>query len=478
MRRTVKDFELGSVAIEDIEIDTKSRDDTPAILLGLQAIYVDPSTRERLFALLRERVAPKVSHATGRPGMPLWNIAVLGVLKTGLDCDWDRLEWMANKDLGVREMLGIGLFDEGYKFERQTLIDNVGLLTPELLREINALVVEMGHEVARKKPGEPLRGRVDSFVGETDVRHPTDVGLLRDAVRAAVRETERLCDAHGLPGWRQHKHLLRELRESHGRVRRKKGWTRPPLVREYLGLCRRLRRRMGESRQSLPDDASTGRLDHMLEMADRLLDQVDRRLLKGQSVPHDEKVFSVFEPHTRWIAKGKAKAPVELGVPVTILEDHHGFVLGSRIQWEGGDVDAAEPLVREVLERYPELAACSFDRGFHSPRNRQLLDSLLELDALPRKGYLNAEERVRESDPEFREMRRLHAGVESAIHHLEHHGLDRVRAHGAAGFERTVELSILAANLHRLGMYLRDAARRAQRRRRREVDKRRLPRAA
>ena len=66
--------------------------------------------------------------------------------------------------------------------EYQTVVDNVSLLTPELLIR-SRLVVESGHKVAKKKPGEPLRGRCDSFVVETDVPYPTDVSLLWDAVR-------------------------------------------------------------------------------------------------------------------------------------------------------------------------------------------------------------------------------------------------------------------------------------------------------
>lgn len=48
-----------------------------------------------------------MSHRLDRSGMELWNIATLSFLKTGLDCDWDRLEWMANKDGAVHEMRGV-----------------------------------------------------------------------------------------------------------------------------------------------------------------------------------------------------------------------------------------------------------------------------------------------------------------------------------------------------------------------------------
>ena len=61
-------------------------------------------------------------------------------------------------------------------------------------------------------------------------------------------------------------------------------------------------------------------MEHYLGHAWRQMDQVERRLLNGESIAHQEKVFSVFEEHTRWISKGKAGVAVELGVPVCIVE--------------------------------------------------------------------------------------------------------------------------------------------------------------
>lgn len=124
--------------------------------------------------------------------------------------------------------------------------------------------------------------------------------------------------------------------------------------------------------------------------------------------------------------------------------DEHSFVLGVQLQWDGGDVTAAVPLVDACQATYPALQACRFDRGFHSPDNRVQLDERLTLNALPKKGYRNAADQVRENAPAFKAMRQWHAGVESAIHHLVCHGLGRVRTHGREGFERTVMLAMVA----------------------------------
>ncbi len=197
--------------------------------------------------------------------------------------------------------------------------------------------------------------------------------------------------------------------------------------------------------------------------ARRQIDQFDRRLLKGETIPQEEKAFSIFEPHTRWISKDKAGCPAEFGVPVCILEDRHGFILHHEIMWEGGDTDHAVPMVEGAWARFPDLRAASFDRGFHSPANRVCLDELLDSNMLPKKGYLKAAEREREQGGEFAAMRRRHPAVESATDNLGHCGLDRVLACGPEGFARMVALSVAAFNIHRIGLLLR---RKAARRRR------------
>ena len=461
-----RQMQFGQVAIEDIWLDPKSRDDIPAVLRGLQHVYAE--RRDELFGLLEAHILPEKDRAVGRPGMDLWRILVLGVLKQGLGCDFDRLQDLANNHRTVRAMLGHGDFDADGRYELQTLVDNVGLLTPELLSAVGRLVVGSGHAVAGKKPGEPLRGRCDSFAVETDVHYPTDVGLLWDAVRCLVREAARAAGRHGTGGWRQWRHLSNGVRSLFNGVRstrRAKG--RPERVKAYLSRCGELVGRVEGTLEALEAaGAAAAELAGIRELAGharRQMDQVERRLLKGEAVPHGEKVLSIFEPHTRWVSKGKAGTPVELGVPVCVIEDQHQFILHHKVLWSGSDADAAVAMVAETQAVHPDLRACSFDRGFHSPSTRARLDGLLDLNALPRKGRPTQAERERESDPAFAAARRQHPAVESAINALGHRGLDRVRAHGAGGFERMVALSVLAANLHRLGRLLRQRERKRKR---------------
>lgn len=456
-------LELGEVRIGDIDLDTRSRDDIPALLLGLQHLYTDETFRPRLFALMEEYILPGVDRKVGRPGMEMWRVLVMGVVKQGLGCDFDRLHDLVNEHKTLRRFLGHGDVWDEYRYKYQTLVDNVGLLRPELLVALNHLIVESGHAVAGKKPGAPLRGRCDSFVVETDVHYPTDVSLLWDAMRCLIRGTGRAATEHGVPGWRQWKHLIVSVQKLFHKVRSTRR-ARPEQVEEYLSRCRALVLR---AEATLPALIANGAapwdieaIEGFLRHAMRQIDQVDRRLLKGETIPQHEKVFSIFEPHTRWISKGKAGCPVELGVPVCILEDEHGFVLHHEVMWQGEDVDHAVPMVEASQARFPDLRAVSFDRGFHSPENRIRLDDLLDHNVLPKKGYLSQADREREGDDEFVAMRRQHPAVESAINNLEHRGLDRVRAHGAEGFDRVVALSVVAFNIHRIGLLLRRKTRR------------------
>ncbi len=308
------------------------------------------------------------------------------------------------------------------------------------------------------------------------MHYPTDVSLLWDALRCLIRVTALACEQHGLGGWRQSAHLIRTVRSLFHRVRSsKRRKQQPRRVQDYVRQARCIAERAKASLERL-EAARAGadivsEIKCFLEHAERQVDQVERRVLRGETIPQEEKVFSIFEPHTRWCAKGKAGRPVELGVPVGIVESEHGFVLHARIMWTEQDVDVAQPLVKETQAMYPDLAGCSFDKGFHSAGNREELDKVLALNALPQKGKLSKAARERESEPGFAAARKAHPAVESAIHNLECRGLDRVRSKGAAGFERAVGLAVLAGNLHRIGLLLQ----RREQKRLKRARKRALP---
>jgi len=470
--RVVKHWQsrLGQVAIADIQFDARSRDDIPAVLKGLQYIYVTEAVRTKVFELLENSLTTKVRQDTGRPGMELWGIFVLATVKLAAQCDFDRLQELANSHLQLRQMLGHPGWDGDQKYALQTLVDNVSRLHPKVLAEINQVVVESGHELLKKKPSEPLRARCDSFVVETDVHYPTDTNLLWDAMRSLINVMGRVSEKQGISGWRQYQFNANQLkkkfrkvqntRHSHSKDESQKEQTLAR-VRECVGAyLTAARHAVDKSKQTLAILMNRGefiavkQIEGLIAHAERQMNQVERRLINGETIPHEEKVFSIFEEHTEWVSKGKAGVPVELGVRVCVLEDQHQFVLHHRIMWKETDDKVAVAMIEETQKRYPELNQCSFDKGFYAPANRDTLDQLLEVNVMPKKGRLNVIDKAREASEAFQAARGQHSAVESCINNLEVRGLDRCLSYGRDGFERHVALSVVAGNLHRVGLLL------------------------
>lgn len=486
-------LQFGEQDISAIELDPKSRDDIPRILRGLQYIYTTPELREEVFAILAEVLpegtdgAGKVSADTGRPGMVQWKILVLGTLRLGLNADYDRILELANQHATIRQMLGHSDWADETHYSLQTLKENVRLFTPEVLDRINQVVVRAGHRLVKKSPEEGLNIRVDSFVVETNVHYPTDLNLLLDAVRKTIALCARLCEQEGLSDWRQSAHNIRQLKKLYRRLQRlKRSRSKDPDKRaarqaqieqaccDYLQLAEQFLARARDTRRMLHigsnlPDAFLAELDEYIAHGERQIDQVHRRILGGERIPHNEKVFSLFEPHTEWISKGKAGVPVELGLRVAVCEDQHGFILHHQVMEKTTDDQIAIPLVTETCARFPEIVSVSMDKGFHSPANQAGLAELVALPVVPKKGKRTTAEVERESDPEFIRLRRHHSGVESAINALEAHGLDICRDHGIDGFKRYVALAVVGRNLHRLGAILLEQEAERERRRRKRV---------
>jgi IS5 family transposase len=466
--------DLQITPIEKIRLPLRSRDELPPLLAGLQWVWMHPTLKAEIFTLLEAKILAG-KKATGRPGMDLWQILVLGVVRLGLDADWDRMEDLANHHTLIRQMLGLPATpwdDESKMFGHQTLRDNVALLDDELLQQINARIAAAGREVFAKKGGAPvaaLEVKVDTYVLETDVHFPTDLNLLWDAGRKCVDLIVKYRDqfGHALPGWRKAKAWRRQLKACERTASQivyrggpNKEARMKRAVRDYLAVGRELSTKVRASLSSLCDQpvelAHWEALEYFQRMLAKHLDLVERRLLHEETIPAPEKVFSLFEPHTEWIQKGKQRPNVELGHRLLLATDQHQMIQDYDVAAGVADVDRSVPVADRLLGRYGAggVASLSFDKGFTREEDRELLSLYVPVVVMPKRGKKNAVETERESAKRFVALRQQHSAVESEINSLEHHGLNRCLDVGLEGYLRYVGYGVMSYNLHVIGRQL------------------------
>jgi hypothetical protein len=468
---------LGSTPIDQILIPTKSRDEFPPFLRAMQYIYTNKDFNAQVFSLLEACIC--IKKPTGRPGMDLWTIFVLAGARLCLNTDYDRLHYLSNNDNLLRQMLGVhdGIV-RGRNFDRQTIIDNVSLLDDNTLREINLLIVNAGHQLFKKKETEAFRIKVDSFVTEASVHFPADYNLLWDSGRKCLDVLKYLITfnlAH-FEGWRKIEFWRRQLKNQMlalSRVSADKSKNRSErLVKaahEYLKTARSLSSKIHNitllNRLNIDEHKKVSELRYYLQMLDKHIDLIDRRILKEEKIPHAEKIFSVFEPWVEWICKGKAHRLVELGKNTCIASDQWNFILDWHIADRQTDNQLLIPVMDRIAGNFKNIFSCSADRAFFSKIDVDLLE-LFDIKAvIPKKGKRNLLDLERESDVEFVKLKRKHSAVESNINELEHRGLNRCPDKGIRGFHRYVGLAVIAYNLHRLGKILLEQDRKLQKRR-------------
>jgi IS5 family transposase len=484
-QRFEQQISLRTIAIADVKFPLKSRDELPPVLKALQYIFITPELNEKVFQLLEKKIVAG-KKKTGRPGMDLWHILVLAVVRHTLSTNWDRLEDMANYHQLIRQIMGVhnSAFDEDdrIQFGYQTILDNVSLLDESLLAEVNQLVMEAGHSLLKKKEEEPLSLKTDSYVLETNVHFPTDLNLLWDSSRKCLDIIGKLQGKINLKGWRKIKHIRKTLKStfratSHQVFKGKKDHLKKQSVKKYLEENKRLADRcqaVVDNRQQLDISLSTlAALQLYIDYAVKMIDLTHRRLIKDEIIPASEKIYSIFEEHTEWITKGKLNKKVELGHLLLITTDQHQFIVDYKVMEGEKDASQIPSLIKRIKENFPDkkINSHSFDKGFYSKDNLEVLQqSGIEQVIMPKKGKLNKEEKQKESTKEFKQLRYAHSAIESSINMLEHHGLNRCMDKGLFGYKRYVGVSVLAYNLHILGNCLIKQERQKEERRLKKPD--------
>jgi IS5 family transposase len=462
-------------AIASLELNRNCRDEIIPILRALQAIYADTAVRDKLLDLVGRDVNGTSSRKHGRTGLSYWAITVLAAVRLGCDLDYDKLQDLAEQHRRLRVMMGLGEWQTHENdFDWRRIRDNVCLLRPETLVEINRLVVGIGH-VLVPEAIESVRG--DTFVVETNIHYPTESSLIGDGLRKVVTVAAKLAREQGETGWRQHGHLLKNIKEIERRIARaarakglgaerlKPGYT------ELLDVAAKLMERAGELLpKSVRRDDTEGicwlgggfgdlkrELRHYLLLTEKVCGTARRRVLLGETIPNEEKVLSLFEPHTELIKRGKQPDPIQYGHKVLVIEDAAGFICDYLVVANGKlDQDVVIPAMTELQKRMGgKIERASFDRGFHTPSNQKALAEIVLHPCIAKKGRIVGRSQQEEASVEFRQSRQHHPGVESAIGALQAgNGQKRCRDKSKRGYERYVGLGILGRNLHVLGKLL------------------------
>ncbi len=461
------------IPIPEIELNTECRHRIIPVLRSLQQVYSQPQLLQSILDLIERDVLGDAQPTRGREGMTYWQILVLGAAKAGCNYTYDDLQEMAENHRNLRAMMQVGEWGTE-SFQWQRIQANLCRLTPETIEAVSHLIVGEGH---RLEPNAPTFVRGDSFVCETNVHYPTESSLILDGLKKILVVAPKLAELIDFSGWRQSASLYRKAKTAARQLSHlKKGGKnyQEELQAGYGELFRitdlvlsRVQEMLDLAVASLPLDADglpvgeAASLCHQLTYwhaaTEHVVNTAWRRVMEGETVPNRDKLFSLFEPDTELIKRGKAGKPNEFGHQVLVIEDAAGYICHFQVMGlEETDQDVLIPAMQILQERLNHrIRRASFDRGFHSDKNQEELSKLLEHSCLPKKGRIQGAKQAEQATVQFRQARRWHPGIESAIGALQSgNGLGRCRDHTSIGFQRYVSLGVLGRNLSTLGKRL------------------------
>jgi hypothetical protein len=465
-----KRFELqlsiGQTPISEIYVSSKSKNSLEQLIAALKEIYCNVEYNNKIFSII-ESYLPKVNRNNGRPGMNLWTIFVLSQVRMCLGTSYDMLHHLSNNDILLRKLLGISdIFgSELITFEYQNIYDNVSKLSDEMLQEINDVIVDFGHkQVFKKKATTPLRLKTDSFVVESNVHFPTDYNLLWDCVRKSLDTVKAFLKKHPcIPGWRKIKNWRSELKalmRDVGRISASGGKNKQEKLHQavlsYLEKSRLLVRKLESEMVLFPisdmfDLVSFCTLEGYIRLTVKHIDLLERRIIKGETIPHSEKMMSIFETYTEWVAKGKFHPSVEFGKKVSITTDQFDLIVHHIVMSDVQDRDIVIEIADTMLNKYKHISSMSFDKGHWHAENKALLELEIPTVVLPKLGKLNAKEKEFENSTKFKRLKNKHSAIESNINELEYRGLDRCPDRGYHHYRTYIALGVCAYNLKKIG---------------------------
>ena len=225
--------------------------------------------------------------------------------------------------------------------------------------------------------------------------------------------------------------------------------------RTYRTLIARVRSIVSVSGQVrallAPDSIEATELTHYEPLVERIIDQAQRRVLKGENVPADEKLYSLFEEHTELLIRGKAGKHVEFGHMVLVAQTREKFI--SHYQ----SLPKREPdqdLLPQTLEAHRALfgqgpGLLAADKGFYeSTKQLAALEEKIDTVSICKKGRRTTAEDAREGAKTFKDGQRFRAGVEGSISVLKRaFKLNRCLFKGFKNFSASVGCAVFCYNL-------------------------------
>ena len=380
---------------------------------------------------------------TGRCGMTIESILRCGFLLRYWQWTYEELAFhLMDSEVNY----GFARLPPGLSPKVSTLQGVVSLICAETWERINQLLIK-GALDTKVECAKVVR--IDSTVTASPIHAPWDSSLLGDAVRIMDRmmkdARQRCPELSYTSHQRVVKNQVTAIRNCKGVSIRQAHYKKLiKYTRKTLGIVKDTLRLHGDWRDWAMQAA------HVIPLIERIIDQADRRVIKGESVPVEEKVVSLFEPHTDIIVKDKRQ--VQYGHKINFSSGKHGMILDTVIE-SGNPADSSRllPLIMRLDEVYGKLPnQVAADAGYASTAN---IDAAKELGVkavgLPKKRGMTVEA-MTGSEWVYKKLRRFRAGIEGNISTLKRaFGLDRCTWKGLDRFKAYVMSSVLAYNLQK-----------------------------
>lgn len=344
-------------------------------------------------------------------------------------------------------------------------------IRPETWERLNDISVALA---AKKNLEDGETTRADTAVAETNIHYPTDASLLWDNVRVLDRLMKGAREK--LPGceFKYHDRTRRANKRSY-QITMGKGKNIEKKRKKWYGDLLKVSYEVADMARSLREALETAlrenelhfndanlatfiksELDHYLSLAEQCISQCERRVIKGEKVTAQEKVVSIFEPHTDIIMRGKTQSPAEFGHKVMAVTGKSGLVLQYKV-CKGNPPD--NELFEGILQKHTEqFGKCprefTGDRRFYHDDNEKLAADepfFVERVAIPKPGHRSPERVKLESQRWFKMLLRFRAGIEGGLSALLRcFGLGRCLWRGFESFKSWVGLSFFTWNLRKI----------------------------